>query len=81
MKCAISGSKNFKKIFKLSKFPIFKGTQNNYKKIYRENLVFYINQDSGSVQINPKIKLSKLYQYSHGSGTVGQVWQNHHKFF
>ena len=81
MKCAISGSKNFKKIFKLSKFPIFMGTKNNYKKIYRENLVFYINQDSGSVQINPKIKLSKLYQYSHGSGTVGQVWQNHHKFF
>ena len=81
MKCAITGSKRFIKIFKLSKFPIFMGVKNNKERIERENLVFFINKDSGSVQINPKVKLNKLYKKSHGSGTVGKVWKQHHEFF
>ena len=81
MKCAITGSKRFIKIFKLSKFPIFMGVKNNKERIERENLVFFINKDSGSVQINPKVKLNKLYKKSHGYGTAGKVWKQHHEFF
>lgn len=82
MKCIISKSSNFKKIFKLSKFPIFCGVTNKKnKKIDRENLIFWINKNSGTVQVHPKIKLEKLYKNSHGSGTVGKTWANHHQFF
>ena len=82
MKCIISKSSNFKEIFKLSKFPIFCGVTNKKnKKIDRENLIFWINKNSGTVQVHPKIKLEKLYKNSHGSGTVGKTWANHHQFF
>ena len=82
MKCIISRSKNFEQIFKLSKFPIFCGViDNNKKKIEKKNLVFWINKDSGTVQVYPKIKLDKLYKYGHGSGTIGKTWANHHEFF
>ena len=45
------------------------------------NLNWWINKKSGNVQIHPKIDLDKLYFKSHGSGTVGKVWEDHHKSF
>jgi len=82
MKCIISKSTNFEKIFKLSNFPIFMGVTKKYqKKIERKNLTFWINKTTGTVQIHPKVKLEKLYKHSHGSGVVGKTWANHHQFF
>ena len=54
------------------------------KKAYNyefENLNWWINKKSGNVQIYPKVKLDKLYFKSHGSGTVGKTWNDHHKLF
>ena len=45
------------------------------------NMDFKINKSSGSVQIDPKVPLKKLYFKSHGSGTIGQTWKNHHRSF
>ena len=39
---------------------------------------FYINK-TGSVQIYPRVELSKLYFKSHGSGKIGKTWQEHHQ--
>ena len=51
MKCIISKSSNFKKIFKLFKFSIFCGVTNKKnKKFDRENLIFWINKNSGTVR-------------------------------
>jgi hypothetical protein len=79
--CPISKSKNFKKIYSIKKFPIFMGVSkipSNYK---FHNLNWWINKKSGNVQIFPKISLEKLYFKSHGSGTVGKTWEDHHKTF
>ena len=45
------------------------------------NLNWWINRKSGNVQIYPKISLEKLYFKSHGSGTVGKTWGDHHNSF
>ena len=46
-----------------------------------KNMNFYINKDSGTVQIFPRIPLKKLYSKSHYSGTTGKLWKRHHKNF
>ena len=45
------------------------------------NLNWWINVKSGNVQIHPKLPLNKLYFKSHGSGTVGKTWIDHHQLF
>jgi hypothetical protein len=54
MKCIISNSSKFELLFRIRKFPIFMGTTLN-KKYEKQNMNFWINQSSGSVQINPKV--------------------------
>lgn len=79
--CPISYSKKFKKIFSIKKFPIFMGVSKNKINYDFENINWWINSESGNIQIHPKISLDKLYFKSHGSGTVGKTWQDHHELF
>ena len=46
-----------------------------------EDLNWWINLKSGNIQIHPKVSLDKLYFKSHGSGTVGKTWKDHHEIF
>jgi len=79
--CPISYSKKFKKIFSIKKFPIFMGVSKNKDNYDFENINWWINKDSGNIQIHPKVSLDKLYFKSHGSGTVGKTWKDHHELF
>lgn len=79
--CPLTHNKKFKKIFTINSFPIYMGTVHKKKKIMCENMNFYINKSSGTVQIFPRVDLSNLYFKSHGSGKVGATWQKHHKVF
>jgi hypothetical protein len=79
--CPISKSKNFKKIYTIKNFPLFMGVSKIPFKYNFHNLNWWINRKSGNVQIYPKISLEKLYFKSHGSGTVGKTWRDHHNSF
>ena len=79
--CPISKSTNFEELFRIKKFPIFMGVVDKSYKAEYEDLVFNICQDTGSVQIFPRIPLKKLYFKSHGSGKIGKTWADHHKKF
>ena len=79
--CPLSEDKNFKLIFSIKRFPIYMGTVRKNHKIEKKNMNFYINKKTGSVQIYPRVELSKLYFKSHGSGKIGKTWQEHHKVF
>ena len=57
------------------------GTANKNKSYEFQNLSWWINKDSGNVQIYPKVSLDKLYFKSHGSGTIGKTWKDHHDLF
>ena len=79
--CPLTYNKSFKKIFSIKSFPIYMGTIPKKNKTTSNNMNFYINKISGSVQIFPRVDLTDLYFKSHGSGKVGTTWQNHHKVF
>lgn len=57
------------------------GVSKTTKNYEFQNLNWWINTESGNIQIFPKISLDKLYLKSHGSGTVGKTWKNHHELF
>ena len=57
------------------------GVSNNTNNFEFENLNWWINKKSGNIQIYPKVSLDKLYFKSHGSGTVGKTWKDHHDLF
>ena len=82
MKCLLSGNNNFIKIFSVKKVGIYMRTEKrkNHSPIKR-NINYFINKNTGTVQINPKIDVKLLYKKSHGSGTIGNTWFLHHKKF
>ena len=52
------------------------------KKKYKYlDLKWWINKKTGSVQIYPKANINDVYFKSHGSGSVGTVWEKHHLQF
>lgn len=57
------------------------GVSKNKKNYNFKNINWWINKESGNVQIHPKVSLDKLYSKSHGSGTVGKTWRDHHELF
>jgi len=57
------------------------GASKKYNNYEYESLNWWINKKSGNIQIYPKISLDKLYFKSHGSGTVGKTWNDHHELF
>lgn len=81
MKCLLTDSKKFKKIYTIKKFPIFMGTVKKNYKCKFQDLNYWINKDSGTVQVYPRVSIYDLYFKSHSPGTIGKVWQNHHKLF
>jgi SAM-dependent methyltransferase len=42
---------------------------------------FYINKNSGNIHMNPVLPLDIVYGKEHNSGTVGNIWKEHHKMF
>ena len=78
--CPITYSRKFRKIKTIKDFPIYMGVS-KYKNFKFSNLNWWINTDSGNIQIYPKIDLQSLYFKSHGSGTIGKTWEDHHEQF
>ena len=66
----------------IKKFPIFMGvtTQPYYDDIYCD-MTLSIGQSSGIIQQKNLIPLGKLYADSHGSGSIGKIWHDHHTKF
>lgn len=61
-------------------FPVFMGcTEKDFSEDEFMDMNFFISRQSGLLQINPLPSLETLYSYSHGSGTVGSIWTDHHK--
>ena len=82
MKCLFSKSKKFEKIFSFPKIGILMRVENSkLHKSIKRNINFFINKDTGSIQIHPKISPSVLYKRAHGSGMTGKTWKNHHDQF
>ncbi|EAJ6952926.1 class I SAM-dependent methyltransferase, partial [Campylobacter jejuni] len=78
--CAVSGDAKLEKLSEIS-YPIFCScTLDDISNdlIAKEEIVI---SKEGIIQLRQLIPLEILYKEEHGSGAVGQIWQNHHKEF
>lgn len=78
-KDVIYQKKNLEEIYIQKNFPIFMGCTNQPQSedIYFE-MIWKISKDSGVIQLYKLIPLNILYFNDHGSGTIGDIWKNHH---
>lgn len=69
-------------LYSFKDFPIFMGCVNNpISEDLKKDMNWYIDSSSGFIQLNPLLPLEILYKQEHGSGTIGKLWEEHHKKF
>ncbi len=81
-KDVILGNSDLEPLYTLKKFPVFMGCVNTPE--HEDLLVdmsWQISQSSGAIQLNPLLPLDIVYMKSHGSGTIGKLWNAHHEAF
>ena len=78
----VSGNDDLEPIFSIKNFPVFQGcVDSDQVDDIVSDLNFYISRSSGMVQLNPLLPLDVIYQGEHSPGSVGRVWQDHHRCF
>lgn len=81
-KCVLSGREDLEHLYTFKDFPVFMGTTD--RQVADDevaDMAWFIGPHMGTVQLNPLIPLSILYADSHGSGSVGKLWDLHHEGF
>lgn len=63
-------------------FPVFMGCTNQKKELdLLSDMNWNISRESGAIQLNPLLPLEVIYKEQHGSGCVGDLWNQHHLAF
>ncbi len=74
--------KDIQHLLTFKNFPVFMGCVDTPREDdILTDMNWYISPHSGMVQLNPIVDEKTIYMKSHGSGTVGKTWNDHHKSF
>ena len=74
--------KDLVNLYSFKKFPVFMGCTNQEKKLdLLADMNWSISKESGAIQLNPLLPLEVVYKEQHGSGCVGDLWNQHHLAF
>jgi 2-polyprenyl-3-methyl-5-hydroxy-6-metoxy-1,4-benzoquinol methylase len=69
-------------LYSFKKFPVFMGCTNQEKALdLLADMNWSISRESGAIQLNPLLPLEVIYKEQHGSGCVGDLWNQHHLAF
>ena len=69
-------------LYSFKKFPVFMGCTNQEKKFdLLADMNWSISKGSGAIQLNPLLPLEEIYKEQHGSGSIGDLWTQHHLAF
>ena len=80
--CIASGKKDLELLYSFKDFPVFMGcVTHSPDKDLKVDMNWWISKSTGSLQLNPLIPLEILYADSHGSGSIGSIWIQHHEEF
>jgi 2-polyprenyl-3-methyl-5-hydroxy-6-metoxy-1,4-benzoquinol methylase len=78
----VGNSTKLEPIFELKKFPAFMGCVDKpQEEDVTHDLKLEISSETGMVQVSELLPLDVVYQNSHGQGTVGSLWAEHHAEF
>ncbi len=81
-RCAVTTISDLEHLFTIRKFPVFMGCVNQSQNLdLREDMSWWISRSSGLIQLRTLLPPEILYSGSHGAGTVGSVWRDHHRNF
>jgi predicted SAM-dependent methyltransferase len=76
------GPNELEHLYTFPEFPVFMGCTTQSRDLdQKARMSWHISPDSGMVQLNPLLPLDVVYAEEHGSGTVGQSWNEHHTAF
>jgi hypothetical protein len=78
----VTGADDLEPLYTLERFPVFMGTttQPPERDLFAP-MEWMISRSSGVIQLGRLLPLDLLYGESHGSGSVGGLWQRHHDEF
>ena len=80
--CIFSGAKDLEHLYTFHDFPVFMGcVETPPEDDLKADMSWWISRSSGCIQLNPLIPLHILYGASHGSGSIGALWEKHHTEF
>jgi hypothetical protein len=78
----LTGQADLEELHTFRDFPVHMGvTDEPANTDCLADMRWMISPSSGIIQLNPLIPLHILYQDSHGSGTTGELWLQHHREF
>lgn len=78
----ITGKANLEHLYTITNFPVFISyiDYKDKKKDIRADMHFYIDPESGIIQLSKVLPLNIVYQQGHSVG-LGTVWENHYIAF
>lgn len=80
--CVFSGNEDLELLYSFKDFPVFVGCVDHPpEEDLKADMNWWISKSTGSLQLNPLIPLDVLYADSHGSGSTGELWMQHHREF
>jgi 2-polyprenyl-3-methyl-5-hydroxy-6-metoxy-1,4-benzoquinol methylase len=81
--CLITGKRDIEHIYTFNHFPIYMGCTDNLdpSSDLFADMKWGFSQSSGNVQLMELIKPDVLYSQHHNSGTIGEIWRQHHRKF
>ena len=80
--CVINKSKDLEELFTFRNFPIYMGcTDTSISNDLKADMAWFISKSSGLIQLKNLVPEEILYANSHGSGSIGRIWDEHHKYF
>src|SRR5437762_3310157 len=78
-KCVLNNSDDLELLYNFKQFPMFMGcTDKNQDTDIKIDMEWDIDKHSRCIQLRNLIPLEKLYEHSHGSGAIGELWNKHH---
>jgi SAM-dependent methyltransferase len=80
--CVLNGADDLEPLASFPSFPVFMGcTDRPAAEDVRADMNWFISRTTGIVQLNPLLPLDVLYAEGHGSGSIGAIWDEHHRSF
>lgn len=78
----INGQEDLEHLHTFENFPVFMGcTACESESDIVCDMSWYISRSTGIIQLNPLVPEEIIYAESHGAGSVGKIWQQHHREF